>query len=276
MPQTSCRIKRAEGFHRIFVGKKADTAGWHRSSCWNKTKTMPGIRLSLLLVALLAFPALSHFAHSEGTVSFYGFEINQPRWRSTKVPKTITLAAGGTATVKDGFFGALGWTLPGLAAEAELPEFVMLQDLNDPATQTFRSPTYSDDLDDPVVTPAPEVDRIPANFKNIAYQYPGQAAEATLLSIPLTGTIPPAFLVGIAFGNLAHPDEDAYSTASFRASINDGPGTKQIPAIGNDGLVDWIFFRVENAVAGDTLHIHGTGGPNGMASIALITFDPVP
>lgn len=237
---------------------------------------MPRIRLSLFLVTLLAFPALSHSARAEGTVSFYGFEINQPRWRSTKVPKTITLAAGGTATDQDGFLGSLGWALPGLPAEAELPEFVMLQDLKNPATQNFRSPTYSDDLDDPVVTPAPEVDRIPANFKTIAYQNPGEGAEATLFSIPLTGTIPPAFLVGIAFGNLAHPQEDAYATASFRASINDGPGTKQIPAIGNDGLVDWIFFRVENAAVGDTLHIHGTGGPNGMASIALITFDPLP
>jgi hypothetical protein len=229
-----------------------------------------------LLVSLLGLSAISRSAFAEGTVSFYGYEINQPRWRSTNVPKSITLAAGGTATDTDGFFGSLGWALAAIENEADLPTFVAPQDIKDPETQTFQSPTYSNDLDDPMLAPSPEVDRILPAFKAIAYQEPGPGKEATLYSIPLTGPIPPAFLVGIAFGNLAHPQEDAYATASFRASINDGPGTKQIPASGNDGLVDWIFFRVENAVAGDTLHIHGTGGPKGMASIALITFDPAP
>lgn len=239
-----------------------------------KSQSRPRILLALL--AVLGTSALPHDARAEGNISFYGYEINQPRWRSTKVAKTITLDAGGTRTDPDGHYGTLGWLLPAIPDQAALPDFATLNDIRSDGTQTFTSPTYSDNLDDPTAAPAPEVDLIPSNFKTIAYQNPGPGNEATLVSIPLTGTIPPDFLVGIAFGNLAHPDEDAYSTASFRASINNGPTTKQIPASGNDGLIDWIFFRVQNAVEGDTLQLHGTGGPKGMASIAIITFDPVP
>lgn len=228
---------------------------------------------SLALMCLCVFP---HCAFAEATVSFYGYEINQPRWRSTKVPKTIHLAGGGTTIDPDGTYGTLGWMLPALGEEAGLPDFFSLHGLKAEGAKIFQSPTYSGDIDDPSATPTAEVDRIPENFKGIVYQTPGQGKEAILVSIPLTGSIPPDFLVGIAFGNLAHPQENAFATASFRASINDSPGTAPVPALGNDGVIDWIFFRVEKAVEGDIINIHGTGGANGMASLAIISLDPMP
>jgi len=33
---------------------------------------------------------------------------------------------------------------------------------------------------------------------------------------------------------------------------------------------------VDGAQAGDVVNLFGTGGANGMASLAIITFDPVP
>ncbi len=237
---------------------------------------IPSHRVFLIVLALLGASVLTQTTHAGGDISFYGYEINQPRWRSTKVPKTIQLAGGATATDSDRIYGTLGWFLPALGDVVGLPDFIVLQDLKAEGTQTFQSPTYSGDVDDPFATPAEDVDLIPENLKGIAYQTPGSGKEAILLSIPLTGTVPPDFLVGIAFGNLAHPQEDVFGTGAFRASINDGPGTPPLPAIGNDSVIDWIFFRVQNAVPGDTIHIHGTGGAHGMTSIAIVAFDPLP
>ena len=67
-------------------------------------------------------------------------------------------------------------------------------------------------------------------------------------------------------------------TAFFRAGLNGGAGTAQIPAIGNNKLIDWIFFKVDNAVAGDTINIYGTSGPvaNGGVNLAAVSFDTIP
>ena len=233
-------------------------------------------RITLIFFALLGAFFFLQESRADSAVSFYGYEVNQPRWRSTKVPKTIQLAGGGTTIDPDGTYGTLGWMLPALSEGAGLPDFVSVHGLKAEGARIFQSPTYSGDIDDPSAAPTAEVDRIPEKFKGIVYQTPGQGKEAILVSIPLTGSIPPDFLVGIAFGNLASPQENAFATASFRASINDNPGTAPVPALGNDGVIDWIFFRVEKAAEGDTIHIHGTGGANGMASLAIITLDPAP
>lgn len=212
---------------------------------------------------------------SSATISFFGHQINQPRWRSTDVAKRITLAQGGTAKDADGSYGSLGWIFPVLVSDGELPPFVS-PDYQPQETLIFKSATYAGDIDDPTELSAENVASVPPNFKAIAYQNPGSGKEALLYHLKLQGTVPPSFLVGLAFGNLSHPLETPYGAASYRAAINDGPTTAQLPAIGNDGLIDWIFLRVDGAEAGDVVDIFGTGGPNGMASLALITFDPVP
>jgi hypothetical protein len=122
-----------------------------------------------------------------------------------------------------------------------------------------------------------DVANLSAAYWAIAYQFPSAGNEANLYNFTLTGpTIPTSFLIGVAFGNLDTPAEDIYGTASFRAGLNGGAGTGQIPAIGNNKLIDWIFFKVENAVDGDIINIYGTGGAGGMASVAAISFDTIP
>lgn len=234
--------------------------------------------LRVFILAVFISPALGicQDAPAAAKISFYGYNINQPRWRSTDFPKTITLAGGGTAKVAGGAYGSLGWIAPAFESPGDLPPFVSGEQRHPPETLIFKSATYSGDIDDPLDPPGENVASIPADLKAIAYQNPGKAKEALLYDLKLQGTVPPSFLVGIAFGNLAHPQETPFGAASYRAAINDGPTTAQLPAIANDGVIDWIFFRVDGAKAGDVVNIFGAGGPNGMASLALIAFDPVP
>ena len=232
------------------------------------------IHLGLVLIGGLSILPQSVLA--EGTVSFYGYQINQPRWRSTDFPKSITLSTGGVVTDADGFYGSLGWILPSLESNADLPSFVATDEaIQTDEAQLYRSPSYAKDIDNPATKPDKAVPSLGADDQAILYLTPGVGKEGQLCQIKLTGTIPPSFLVGIAFGNLAHPEEDTYGSASFRVAINDSPGTPQLPAITNDALLDWIFLRVENAVPGDVIRIYGTGGPAGQTNLALIAFDPV-
>lgn len=229
-------------------------------------------------LVLLFFPALGvcQDTLTAAKISFYGYQINQPRWRSSDFPKTITLPGGGMAKDADEFYASLGWLIPAFESDADLPPFVSGVDIHSPETLIHKSPSYAGDIDDPLESPGKNVASIPPDLKAIAYQNPGTGKEALLYHLKLQGTVPPSFLVGIAFGNLSHPLETPYGASSYRAAINDGPTTAQLPAIGNDGIIDWIFFRVDGAQAGDVVNLFGTGGANGMASLALITFDPVP
>ncbi len=234
--------------------------------------------LCFYILAFLFFATLGFCrdAPTATKISFHGYHINQPRWRSTEFPKVITLAGGGIANDADGIYGSLGWIFPAFESTGDMPSFISPTDLPHIETRTFKSSSYAGDIDDPLEPPNANVVNIPQDLKAIAYQNPGEGKEALLYHLKLQETVPPSFLVGIAFGNLAHPSETPFGTASFRAAINDGPTTAQLPAIANDGLIDWIFFRVDSAQSGDIVNIYGTGGPNGMTNLAIIAFDPVP
>ena len=220
--------------------------------------------------------ALAPSAFAAGTLSFYGYQIDTPEWRSTNVTKTITLAPDYTSTTTDpdGYYGTDGYLLPSYTAG--LPSYAPLSGVTAPGTVPYASATYAQDIDDPTQTVGADVANLSAAYWAIAYQFPGAGVEANLYNFTLSGTIPPAFLIGVAFGNLDAPAEDIYGTASFRAGLNGGAGTGQIPAIGNNKLIDWIFFKVENAVNGDIINIYGTGGAGGMASVAAVSFDTIP
>ena len=225
----------------------------------------------------VALAALAPAVQAAGTLSFYGYQTNTPEWRSTNVTKTITLAPAYTSTTTDpdGAYGTDGYLLP--AYGAGMPSYAPIGLVTAPGTAAFTSGGYAQDIDDPTQTIGANVANLSAAYWTIAYQMPGAGSEANLYNFELSGpTIPASFLIGIAFGNLANPGDNPYGTGSFRAGLNSGAGTGQIPAIGNDMLIDWIFFKVDNAVAGDIINIYGTGGTMGMASVAAVSFDTIP
>lgn len=215
-------------------------------------------------------------AFAAATVSFYGYRLDMPDWRSTNVVKTIALPDGASATIPDGYFGKHGWLLPTLASDTYLPDYAPVSGISAPGTDTFSSATYAADVDDPTQPISGSVADLPfPSFATIAYQVPGAGVEVNLFNFTLSEPVPPSFLLGVAFGNLDWPTENGYNTASYRASVG-ASSTAQIPAAGNNKRIDWIFFRVDNATAGDVISLHATAGTLGMASIAVISFDPVP
>jgi len=235
-------------------------------------------KLRLPLLALAATMFLTPIAQAVGFISFFGYEINQPRWRSTDFAKSITLAPTflTTTSLVPNHYGQSGWILPGLASDLYLPSFAPLAGITAPGTLSFTSATYASNIDDPTATISGSVAALPASFQSIAYQTPGVGAEANLYNFTLSGAIPSSFLISIAFGNLANPAENAFGAASYRAGINGGAGTGQLTAITNDSQIDWIFFRVDDALAGDTINLYGTAGAAGLASVAIVAFDPIP
>ncbi len=233
---------------------------------------------SLALAAVAGSLCFTQVASAAPVVSFYGYQIDTPQWRSTSVTKTITLAGGGTTIDADGYYGTDGYLLPSYIAG--LPSYAPIGGVTAVGTAAVASGTYAQDVDDPTFAPGPNVPNLSAPYWAIAYQAPGVAStEVNLYNFTFSGvTIPNSFLLGIAFGNLDAPNEDYFGTASFRASINNAGSTAQVPAIPNNKQIDWIFFKVDNALAGDTFNLYGTSGPvaNGGVNIAAVSFDPVP
>jgi hypothetical protein len=237
--------------------------------------TLRKITIGTIFAITLAAMALHQPAFA-ATVSFYGFRLDMPDWRSTNVVKTIAIPGGESATIPDGFFGKHGWLLPTVASDTYLPAYAPLSGITAPGTDTFSSATYAADVDDPTQPIGGMVDDLPfPSMAAIAYQAPGSGVEVNLYNFTLSGTVPSSFLLGVAFGNLDWPAENGYNTASYRVSLG-ASSTAQIPAPGNNKRIDWIFFRVDDATAGDTVSLHATAGDLGMASIAVIAFDPVP
>jgi hypothetical protein len=243
-----------------------------------KIKPMNSLLLRSLALAVVAGSLCFAQVASAATISFYGYEIDQYKWRSTDFTKTISLAPNGSSTIVDpsGAYGKSGWLLPTIANNTYLPSYAPLSGITTPGTIPYYSPSYAQNVDDPTQPISGDVASLPPGYSTIAYQNPGAGGEANLYNFTLSGTIPNSFMMGIAFGNLASPAEDSYGTGSFRAGLNGGAGTGQLAAIANNGLIDWLFFRVDNAVPNDTINIYGTGGTSGMASVAAISFDPIP
>jgi hypothetical protein len=190
----------------------------------------------------------------------------------------------GSVNDADGYYGTSGWVLPNLADNLYLPSYAPLEGITTPGTSVFASGTYAQDIDDPTQPISGTVADLPEGYWTIAYQSPGPGVEANLYNFTLSGTIPSAH------SSLASPSAIWTHRGKMilarppSAQALQGPceettttiTTQQIQAIANDKQIDWIFFRVDNAQAGDTISIFGTGGTNGMASLAAISFDPVP
>jgi hypothetical protein len=199
------------------------------------------------------------------SVSFYGYQVDTPDWRSTSVPKTITLAPlyASTTTDPDGYYGTDGWLMP---TSSSLPSYIT--GFSAGATATLGSGYQP--IDDPTLAIGPTVADISSG---LAYQIPGYTAETTLYTFNVNSSAPSSFLMGVAFGNLPL-DQSAYNSAGFRVSLGSSD-SGAVPALGNNGLIDWIFFQVDGAGAGDVINLYGTGGPNGFTDLAAISFDPV-
>jgi len=224
------------------------------------------------LLALVAATLLAPAAHAAAVISFYGFQVNTPEWRSTNFTKTITLAGGGTITDEDNAYGTLGWNLPTVNGA---PSFI-----SPAAAGTLtanRGGAGYEPIDDPTEPIGPNVADLPPAFRAIAFQLPAFEGEANLYQLTLQGSIPSSFIIGVGFGNLLNPGENAFGAASYRASVG-ASTTAQIPAISNDGLTDWIFFRVNEGVAGEVINIFGTSASTngGFVSLAALSYDVTP
>jgi len=211
--------------------------------------------------------ALAPCAFAAGTVSFYGYQINATQWRSTSVTKTIQLSGGGTTTDPDGYYGTDGWTILNYFS---LPTYISAQSIG----SSSYIPGGYELIDDPLLAVGPTVS--PQTASSLLYQVPGAGVESSPLFTFTVGTAAPAsFLMGIAFGNLPSPSQDVFLGASFRVTVG-ASTTAQIPLIGNDGLIDWLFFRVNGAGSGDLISIYGVGGAAGYTDLAAVTFDTIP
>jgi hypothetical protein len=202
---------------------------------------------------------------SAGVVSFYGYQIDTPGWRSTSVIKTITTSTGSVA-VPNNYYGADGYTALSVFS---MPSYISAQSIG---TSSYVEGGY-EPIDNPALAVAPVVADMPAS---LLYQTPGVGVESSpLFAFTLNGTAPASFLMGIAFGQLPSPSQDGFLGASFRVAIG-ASTTEQVPLIGNNGLIDWVFFKVDGATTGQVVNIYGTGGASGYADLAAVSFDPIP
>lgn len=234
------------------------------------------LRLSLL--ALGAATLLAPTTQAAPIISFYGYQIDQPRWRSTDYAKTITLAPDYLSTISPSpaYYGQSGWIQPQIVDSNYLPSYVAPAGVVAGLGVTaYSDVSYESDIDDGTEPITGSVAAFPAAYRTIAYSSPGEGIEVNLYNLTLSGTVPSSFLVGMAFGNL-NPGAEAYGAASYRAGLNGGAGTGQLAASAMNSLIDWIFFKVDGAGAGDIINLYGTAGAAGMASVALVSFDPVP
>lgn len=231
-----------------------------------KNKLLPSLLISAASLSLFSV------AQAAGIVDFYGYQINTPEWRSTNVPKTITFPDNvSTISDADNAYGTLGWNLPQFNGA---PSFIAA--VAEGTLVANRGNAGYEPIDDPGQPIGPNVSDLPPNFRAIAYQAPGVGGEANLYQLTLQGaSIPSSFLLGVGFGNLANPSENPFGAASYRVSIG-ASNSGQVPAIGNDGLTDWIFFRVNDGVAGDVINVFGTAGSQNFVSVAALSYDVTP
>ncbi len=225
---------------------------------------------SLSLTLIAGSICIAQTASAAGTVSFYGYQLDTPGWRSTDITKTITLAAGGTIVDTDGYYGTDGWT--SLNAFS-LPSYISAQSVG---SSKFIPGTY-EPIDNPGFPVAPIVSDMQSS---LLYQIPGSGIESSsLFAFTLGNGAPTSFLMGIAFGNLPL-SQNSYLGDSFRVTIG-ASDSGQVPLTDNNGLIDWVFFQVDGATNGDVINIYGIGSsripvPTGYTDLAAISFDLVP
>jgi hypothetical protein len=203
------------------------------------------------------------------TVSYYGYQLDTPGWRSTSVTKTITTPEGNVVAAPNNYYGADGYTAINVFS---MPSYI--------SAQSIGASRYVDGGYAPIDNPAFPVASVVADMaSSLLYQTPGAGAESSpLFAFTVGSGAPASFLMGIAFGNLI-PAESNYLGDSFRVAIG-ASTTGQIPLTDNNGLIDWLFFKVDGAASSDVISIFGTGSSRapatGWTDLAAVSFDTIP
>jgi PEP-CTERM motif len=225
---------------------------------------------SLALAAVAGSLCFAQVASAAAVVSYYGYQLDTPGWRSTSVTKTIT-TPGGDVLAPNNYYGADGYTALNVLS---MPSYISAYSIGASGYVDGASTPYQP-IDNPTLPVAPVVADMASS---LLYQIPGAGVESSpLFAFTVGSSAPASFLMGIAFGNLP-PDQSPYLGASFRVAIGATSTTGQIPLIANNGLIDWLFFKVDGATTGQVVNIYGVGGaaPYGWTDLAAVSFDTVP
>ena len=221
---------------------------------------------SIALAAVAGSLCFAQVASAAAVVSYYGYQLDTPGWRSTSVTKTIT-TPGGDVLAPTNYYGADGYQY---VAGQSLPSYI--------SGVAFTGSSYSLAAYQPIDNPTLPIAPVVADMaSSLLYQIPGAGAESSpLFAFTVGANAPASFLMGIAFGNLPL-DQSPYLGASFRVAVG-ASTTAQVPLIGNNGLIDWLFFKVDDAANFDVINIYGVGGaaPYGWTDLAAVSFDTIP
>lgn len=203
---------------------------------------------------------------SAAAVSYYGLQNDMSQWRSTSITKTIT-TPGGNVAAPNNYYGADGWQV---INNFSFPSYI--------SGQSIGSSQYVDGgyslIDNPALTVAPVV--APQMPSSLLYQTPGINVESSpLFAFTVGANAPASFLVGIAYGNLPSPSQDTYLGSSFRLAV--GASSASQATVANNGIIDWMFFKVDGAANLDVINIYGTGSSvTGWTDLAAVSFDTIP
>jgi hypothetical protein len=222
---------------------------------------------SIALAAVAGSLCFTQVASAAAVVSYYGYQLDMTKWRSTDFPKTITLPDTSTVAAPNNYYGADGWT--SLNAFS-LPSYISAQSIG----VSGYVPGGYGLIDNPAYPVAGNVPQMPSS---LLYQVPGLGVETAtpLFTFTAGSGAPASFLMGVAFGNLPSPSQDPYVGYSFRVAVG-ASTTAQIQLIGNNEMIDWVFFKIDGAAATDVISIYGTGGTSGYADLAAVSFDTIP
>lgn len=222
---------------------------------------------SIALAVVAGSLCFTQVASAAPVVSYYGYQLNMTKWRSTDFPKTITLPDTSTVAAPNNYYGADGWT--SLNAFS-LPSYISAQSIG----SSLYIPGGYGLIDNPEYPVAGDVAQMNSS---LLYQIPGLGVETAtpLFTFTVGSGAPASFLMGIAFGNLPTPSQDTFLGSYFRVTIG-ASTTAQIPLIGNNEMIDWLFFKIDGAAASDVISIYGTGGVSAYTDLAAVSFDTIP
>jgi PEP-CTERM motif len=220
---------------------------------------------SLALAVVAGSLCFAQAASAAAVVSYYGLQNNMSQWRSTSVTKTIT-TPGGDVLAPNNYYGADGYTAINVFS---MPSYI--------SAQSIGASSYIDGGYAPINNPAFPVAPVVADMaSSLLYQIPGAGAESSpLFAFTVGANAPASFLMGIAYGQLPSPSEDTYLGSSFRVAV--GASSASQATVANNGIIDWMFFKIDGATSGNVINIYGTGSSvTGYADLAAVSFDTIP
>lgn len=222
---------------------------------------------SIALAAVAGSLCFTQVASAAAVVSYYGLQNNMSQWRSTSVTKTIT-TPGGDVLAPNNYYGADGYTALNVFS---MPTYISAYSIGASGYLDGASTPYQP-IDNPTLPVAPVVAQMPSS---LLYQIPGFGVESSpLFAFTVGANAPASFLMGIAYGQLP-PDQDTYLGSSFRVAV--GASSASQATVANNGIIDWMFFKIDGATSGNVINIYGTGSSvTGYADLAAVSFDTVP